>query len=101
MDKATYQKYVERDCWALRRSEYLRKQHSCEACGQNLPLQVHHLSYENLGHEPDRELIAVCDGCHKMFHRLHGGTPKEWVIQRLRYLPEGPRKDLIFKWLAA
>lgn len=42
---------------------------SCEFCGDEFAtLQVHHLTYETLGHESDLELAVLCEHCHKDFH---------------------------------
>lgn len=107
MDKGNYQKYVKTDCWSLRRQMYLKKHPSCEGCGQSvqplsgksLILQVHHLTYERLGRESDDDLLAVCEGCHRLMHGLPGATPKTWVTQLFAYRPEGPKKELMRKWL--
>jgi 5-methylcytosine-specific restriction endonuclease McrA len=99
MDKSKYQKYVKTDCWSLRRQQYLKGHTSCEACGQRIALQVHHLTYERLGSERDDDLLAVCENCHRMFHGMDGATPKTWAVQRLSYLPEGPKKELVFRSL--
>ena len=37
----------------------------CEACGKKTRcLDIHHLTYERLGHERDEDLQAVCRPCH-------------------------------------
>src|SRR6266404_4544864 len=109
MDKTQYEKYVKTDCWSLRRQLYLKKHSSCEGCGQSveplnisgrpIPLEVHHLTYERLGRESDDDLLAVCNGCHKLFHGLPGATPKAWVVQLFDLRAEGQKKELIRKWL--
>lgn len=103
MDKATYEKYVKLDCWALRRLDYLRKHDHCEGCGRKksdeIVLQVHHLTYERLGREEDRDLLAVCDECHRTFHKLPRATPPIWILQHANYMPDGEKKLLIRKWL--
>lgn len=107
MDKETYEKYVKLDCWALRRLEYLRKHEHCEGCGkkidpvthEKITLQVHHLTYERLGHELDGDLLAVCVECHRAFHKLPRATPPTWILQHASHMPESDKKLLIRKWL--
>jgi 5-methylcytosine-specific restriction endonuclease McrA len=101
MDKENYKKYVKLDCWALRRSAYLKKHAWCEGCGQRVPLQVHHLTYERLGRELDEDLFAVCEPCHKTFHRLPGATPITWVLQYISNMPVRKKLDLAIEWLRA
>lgn len=81
MDKNTYEKYVKADCWRLRRDAFIHRFSLCELCGHNKSTQVHHLTYERLGHELDSDLVATCEGCHKAMHGLKGGTPIEWIQQ--------------------
>lgn len=41
----------------------------CERCRGPFQ-QVHHLTYENLGHENLEDLVGLCDGCHRDAHDL-------------------------------
>lgn len=35
------------------------------------PLNIHHLTYHNLGHEDvDRDLVTLCIPCHRRVHRM-------------------------------
>jgi 5-methylcytosine-specific restriction endonuclease McrA len=36
----------------------------CRLCGNRRPLEVHHSSYERLGREKGRDLVAICRPCH-------------------------------------
>jgi hypothetical protein len=51
-----------------------------------MPVQVHHLTYENIGREKDEDLLAVCERCHRSFHDLPNATPKAWILQRVEYM---------------
>ena len=43
----------------------------CAGCGRDdVPLQVHHLSYRRFGHEQWYDLLAVCAECHPYADRL-------------------------------
>jgi 5-methylcytosine-specific restriction endonuclease McrA len=40
----------------------------CERCGLALRLDIHHLHYNNVGHETPRDVMALCRECHKDVH---------------------------------
>jgi hypothetical protein len=65
-----YSEYLDSDHWKQRRKEArIRAGNKCQLCGENhCQLQVHHNSYDNLGHEPDEDLIVLCDQCHAKHH---------------------------------
>ena len=56
----------------------------CSLCGSQERLSVHHRNYENHGYEHRKEvvmkdLIVLCDDCHKKFHnklKAHLNTPQ-------------------------
>jgi 5-methylcytosine-specific restriction endonuclease McrA len=46
----------------------------CQVCGADrwlVRLDVHHNTYERLGRERPADLVVLCRGCHRLFHR-HG-----------------------------
>ena len=51
--------------WALSWAGY-----RCMVCNAAEPLQVHHRTYENLGHELPTDVIALCGKHHKMAHEI-------------------------------
>jgi 5-methylcytosine-specific restriction endonuclease McrA len=71
---AEYTAYLESDAWKKKRALVLdRAGGFCEGCGVNIPVQVHHLTYEHLFDEFLWELKAVCMRCH---HKAH--PDKDW-----------------------
>lgn len=40
----------------------------CSECGNKYSLQVHHLTYKNLGHEHKDDLKVLCCNCHDSIH---------------------------------
>ena len=47
--------------WSRRKEAYfLLVGRACEDCGATEGLHVHHLTYENLGAEPDKDLRVLC-----------------------------------------
>lgn len=41
----------------------------CEGCGGQLPLELHHLTYETVDEEMPDDLVALCRDCHHQQHR--------------------------------
>ncbi len=44
---------------------------------------VHHLTYEHLGDEPDEDLILVCAPCHNAIHYPDSAAGQWWIHYRL------------------
>lgn len=68
-----YSQYLNSAVWQQKRKLVLKRANGiCEACGIERAIQVHHLTYDNVGAEPLWDLVAVCDNCHKEFHKDAG-----------------------------
>lgn len=91
MDYATY---LQTEHWQRFSSEIKSQRPRCERCnlsrlwseyfyGQDL--NVHHLTYENLGHESGDDVRVLCPGCHCGEHGLLApkvfSRPKPWWEQ--------------------
>jgi len=64
-----YSTYLQSEAWKKKRNEIMQRDNKqCRFCGQREALQVHHLTYKNLGNENEQELITLCKSCHKMLH---------------------------------
>ena len=63
-----YGGYLRSEWWKQRRASYLRRYPFCAECGETRWLQVHHLSYDHLGNEPDWELKTLCGVHHTRSH---------------------------------
>ena len=65
----TYSEYIQSDAWKMRRQRALAlAENHCQVCNSPARLEVHHNTYERLGHERDADLVVLCHDCHKMFH---------------------------------
>lgn len=66
-----YEEYLKTPHWnKTRRAALVRARYSCSECYRmNVPLDVHHLTYEHRGYEYPRDLKVVCRRCHE---RIHG-----------------------------
>jgi len=57
--------YLNTEHWRDLRLRVLeRADHCCEGCQEARATEVHHLTYEHIGHEMLWELVAVCAACH-------------------------------------
>lgn len=64
----TYPDYLASSIWKERRNHLIEKKGKCEICGKTKRLEVHHLSYENVGDEKERDLQVLCRSCHQKQH---------------------------------
>ena len=57
--------YLQSDHWQEVRKRKLKQAgYKCEACGEKVKLDIHHLTYERLGKERLDDLQALCRDCH-------------------------------------
>lgn len=64
-----YELYLQSPEWRERREQLMETVGaSCEFCGNEEHLQVHHLSYEDLGQESLQQLAVLCKWCHADWH---------------------------------
>ena len=61
-----YAEYLKTPEWQAKRNERLRiDNYTCQRCGGKRNLQVHHLTYANIGCEDVyNDLITMCEACH-------------------------------------
>ena len=64
-----YIEYIHSPEWQNRRNLFLQ-QHGkiCNMCPRTDEIEVHHVSYDRLGHERDEDLKALCVRCHNDLH---------------------------------
>lgn len=80
-----YITYLQSNEWRARCYRlYQKRGHVCEMCGRNdRPLEVHHKTYDNLGHERDDELMIVCrDECHPRADKERVEREQRRIAQR-------------------
>lgn len=67
--QAIYAEYLQSDHWGETRDRLIASAgHRCQRCGASEHLQVHHLTYVNLGNESDEDLQVLCRRCHAVEH---------------------------------
>jgi hypothetical protein len=90
-----YLAYVKSAVWKARRQAFRSKglAKHCWCCAKDdVPLQIHHLTYENIGNERDDELVAVCGPCHWLIHRIATGVGIRKATDKVRSI----RKPRVF-----
>ena len=66
----TYSEYMNSNEWNQVRKQRIELDgFKCVKCGSDIQLEVHHLSYDNLGHEPMEDLQTLCSYCHYLEHK--------------------------------
>ena len=63
-----YLRYIKSKKWFRKRLEVYQVQKECFGCGIKNNLDVHHLTYKNLGKEKLEDLITLCRKCHSEVH---------------------------------
>jgi len=64
-----YKEYLLSKKWSWYRIKILKRDNfQCSECESKENLNVHHLTYRNLGNEQMKDLITLCNKCHKKAH---------------------------------
>lgn len=64
-----YSGYIHSSHWKdIRRQRLAMDGFQCSICGTAKNLEVHHLTYERLGHEDLDDLVSLCKRCHAKVH---------------------------------
>jgi len=72
-----YEKYMKSAAWEAKKSAYYSKRKKkCASCCTTESIHLHHLSYDNLGDEPFKDLMPLCDMCHGALHRYVNGKKR-------------------------
>ena len=75
-DTGAYAEYLNSEEWKQKRSKVRRRARGwCERCKVGARADVHHLTYERVGHEELTDLVAVCRECHEFLHGLRSKDP--------------------------
>lgn len=67
--KKQYYKYLKSKTWLKKRNRVLRRDnYRCFICNRQVPLHIHHLTYDRVFHELLSDLISLCSWCHANLH---------------------------------
>lgn len=86
-----YQEYLASPGWQRRRMVVIRMaRYTCQRCGWSVYaqpgrwLEVHHLSYANLGDELVGDVEVLCSVCHAGTHGMAPRAALPWGFQLIR-----------------
>jgi len=74
-DMIDYQTYIKSSKWKENqaRKNVLHSDHyQCRMCGNSDTIEVHHITYKNLGNEHTEDLTTLCRDCHEYTHKMAG-----------------------------
>lgn len=68
----SYSEYLQSSHWRkVREQRKAYDEYKCYLCGSTDELNVHHISYKNLGRENiNNDLVTLCRDCHQLVHRI-------------------------------
>lgn len=86
MNKEQYKEYLKTEHWKeVRIKKYKKKKRSCAICGSFEKLEVHHLTYNNIGNEKGEDLRVLCHRCHELAHKLKPVLRKKDRLSEKKY----------------
>ncbi len=90
-----YRQHLRSDGWRARRSAYFKAHgYRCEACGIRKKITVHHLHYDTLGHESDKDIVTLCWRCHRNCHEAdNSGRFASLIEATLFIVDRGKRRQ--------
>lgn len=66
----SYEDYLKTKHWKVIKSEYKKRhRYQCTLCFSDKNLQLHHMTYKNIGREKFTDLVYLCEGCHIKIHK--------------------------------
>jgi hypothetical protein len=83
--------------WQAKRLAALETaENRCQLCCSEKDLEVHHRTYERLGHERPADLTVLCEDCHVRFHNrlVVGPQSYEADIRVLEFLERHPHSTM-------
>lgn len=62
-----YEQHIRSARWKNMKRDFRKlRGNKCERCGSGHNLELHHKTYERLGHELIKDLELLCSGCHSV-----------------------------------
>lgn len=102
MIETTYKAYLASKQWRKRRHVAIEAAGGrCEACGAEVGLTVHHLTYANVGEEPPEDLMVLCKECHNILPWHDTGPSRAETLDRIAKVRAGWAHDEYYvEWKA-
>jgi len=75
-----YHEYLLSPQWQIKRSAAIEAAgHRCQVCNSPDNLEVHHRTYERLGHEEPGDMTVLCATCHGLHSSRMNKQPYYWL----------------------
>lgn len=88
-EKIDHQEYINSPKWKAKRQMVLERDNfRCRKCGTGKNLDVHHITYENIGNEPLDDLVTLCRNCHEEVHK--------YDFENKKFEAEGRSGDFLY-----
>lgn len=82
-NKRDYYEYIRSKKWKDFRDQALTYYgHNCASCGNKSDLQVHHKHYKTLFREEIKDVMILCETCHRKTHKnkiWHNPKPSKYM----------------------
>lgn len=73
ISKTEKQNYLSSPIWQTKRKQRLViDNYTCQMCGSQEPLEVHHIHYRTFKQESMDDLVSLCRKCHAYIHQTYG-----------------------------
>lgn len=93
-----YNNYLNTEHWKRFRDSIIKERKKCECCGAIYPIMnVHHISYSNVGKEKQKDVALLCYDCHRYIHEIKNGNVVCTSERILRLVKKPKRKKPIVK----
>lgn len=76
--RSQYSEYMASAAWRVRRQEWIAREEAvsggpvvCAVCGTEEWDDLHHLTYDRMGHELHADMVALCRRDHDYMHRAY------------------------------
>jgi len=80
-----YKKYLKTDHWKEVKLKFRGR--SCEKCGSKYKINIHHLTYRNLGRDKEyNDCVPLCEYCHQEVHAYASETNISLIIATIDFL---------------
>jgi hypothetical protein len=93
--RVMYETYLTSPRWEATKRRYYAQtgRHACAACGSTDQVQLHHKTYERLGHELLGDLTPLCEPCHAGVHEIHRQKQPAMTLAQVTDLVCSPNKN--------
>lgn len=76
----TYKEYLKTKHWAKVKAQFHAEHKKiCVMCQGNKYLQVHHMTYANIGNEKEEDLAFLCNDCHKLIYKKLSKNQQQYI----------------------